>query len=256
MQRNAEIGLIATPSKRKDMNLNIHYLQHVPFEGLGSMEPWFRKGGHRISSTPLYLNQDLPAPEDLDWLVVMGGPMGVHDESRHSWLKNEKRFIESAMKAGSIVLGVCLGAQLIADVLGARVFGNRHREIGWFPIQFSKHIEKSAFQGVFPSEIEAFHWHGDTFDIPESATLLASSEACAHQGFIVEDRILGFQFHLETTPESADALIDNCKNELDGSRYVQSETEILSDPGRFNKINQVMIRVLERLETLCASSAR
>jgi len=238
------------------MNLNIHYLQHVPFEGLGSMEPWFRKGGYRISSTPLYLNQNLPALTDLDWLVVMGGPMGAHDESKHPWLKDEKRFIESAIKAGKIVLGICLGAQLIADVLGARVFGNKHREIGWFPIRFSKQIEQSAFQGVFPPVIKAFHWHGDTFDIPESATLLASSEACAHQGFIVEDRILGFQFHLETTPEAARALIENCGNELDGSRYVQSEAEILSDPGRFHPINQVMNAVLQRLETRFAPSAR
>jgi len=236
--------------------LNIHYLQHVPFEGLGSMDSWFRKGGHQLSSTPLYKNQALPDPDDLDWLVVMGGPMGVHDEFEHSWLKNEKRFIERAIKAGKIVLGVCLGAQLIADVLGARVFRNRHREIGWFPIQFSKHIEQSAFHNVFPSVVEAFHWHGDTFDIPESAILLASSEACAHQGFIVEDRILGFQFHLETTPEAAKALIENCGNELDGSRYVQGEAEILSEPGRFHPINQVMNAVLQRLETRFAPSAR
>ncbi len=236
--------------------MKIHYLRHVPFEGLGSMESWFRKGGHRLSSTPLYSNRNLPALDDLDWLIVMGGPMGVHDESKHSWLVNEKRFIEQAINAGKIVLGICLGAQLIADVLGARVFRNRHREIGWFPIRISEQVEQSAFQGVFPSAIEAFHWHGDTFDIPESATLLASSEACAHQGFVVEDRILGFQFHLETTPEAARALIENCGNELDGSRYVQSEAEILSEPGRFNQINQVMIRVLKRLETHSALSAR
>ncbi len=93
-----------------------------------------------------------------------------------------------------------------------------------------------------------FHWHGDTFDIPEGAVLLTESAACKNQGFIMNDRVVAFQFHMETTLESATALIAHCGNELDGSSYVQSKNEILSNPQRFSNINQIMHSVLEALE--------
>ena len=143
---------------------------------------------------------------------------------------------------------MCLGAQLIADALGARVFKNQYREIGWFLIERKIDAEESAMADVFPEKLEVFHWHGDTFDIPKGAKLLASSEACRNQGFISDGRVLGLQFHLETTSESAAALIQNCGAELVGSKYVQSAAEILSDESRFLKINGIMRSLLEKLE--------
>jgi GMP synthase-like glutamine amidotransferase len=228
--------------------MNIHYLQHVPFEGLGSIESQLKAGHHQLSSTHLYKNPLLPAIEEIDWLIVMGGPMGVHDETEYPWLKPEKNFIRQAIDANKKILGICLGAQLIADVLGTKVYQNRYREIGWFNIDRSAEGNSTILSTALPEQTEVFHWHGDTFDIPAGAKLLASSEACKNQGFILDNRVVGLQFHLETTSASARALIKNAADELDDSRYVQTEKEILTSPGRFLRINQIMSAVLNALE--------
>ena len=228
--------------------MRIHYLQHVPFEGLGTMESFFLRREHQLSSTHIYLGHSLPSTADFDWLIVMGGPMGVCDAIKFPWLTEEKAFIRKSIESGKIVLGICLGAQLIAAALGAGVFKNQYREIGWFPIERKLDAGDSNLADVFPETLEVFHWHGDTFEIPPGARLLASSEACRNQGFVLDGRVLGLQFHLETTAESAAALIQNCGAELDGSQYVQSATEMLSDASRFLKINGVMDSLLEKLE--------
>ena len=228
--------------------MHVHYLQHVSFEGLGSIELVLREKGHQLSATHLYATHTLPRVDNIDWLIVMGGPMGIYDDARYPWLKAEKELIKEAINAGKIVLGICLGAQLIADALGARVYNNTHREIGWFRVNQSPEASNCTLSQALPEEVDVFHWHGDTFDIPQDAILLAESEACKHQGFILDHRVAAFQFHLETTFQSATALIENCRDELDGAQYVQSEAEILVDRSRFSRINQVMTSVLDALE--------
>lgn len=228
--------------------MDIHYLQHVPFEALGSIEAELTGKKHQLTSTKLYKNEPLPAIETVDWLIIMGGPMGIHDEDKYLWLKQEKEFIRQVIGAGKIVLGICLGAQLIAAALGAKVYKNRYSEIGWFNIKRHPEAENTILANAIPPQAEVFHWHGDTFDIPAGVKPLASSAACQNQGFILDNRVVGLQFHLETTPTSAQALINKCRNELDGSRYVQSEKEMLSDPKRFSRINQIMANVLVCLE--------
>jgi len=228
--------------------MRIHHLQHVPFEGLGSIEPELNKKGHQLTATHLYKNQKLPIIDDFDTLIVMGGPMNIYDYAAYPWLSAEKVFIKEAIAAGKIVLGICLGAQLIANVLGAKIYPNQHREIGWFTIQRSPELEQTILSNVIPKQAMVFHWHGDTFDIPNGAKALAESAACKNQGFILDDRVVGFQFHLETTEQSAKAIIENCRNELDASEYVQSEIEMLSKPQRFIDINQIMLSVLNALE--------
>lgn len=229
--------------------MRIHYLQHVPFEGLNGMEPILKKKGHELSSTHLYNNQLLPLVQDIDWLIIMGGPMNIYEEKLYPWLNREKQFIEEAINAGKIVLGICLGAQLVADALGAKTYKNKYQEIGWFNINKSSEAENTILSTAIPEQIEVFHWHGETFDIPEGAIALAKSEACENQGFIMGDRIVGLQFHLETTLISAQELIKNCRGQLDGSTYVQSENEILSNIQRFNNLKHVMASVLEVLES-------
>ena len=228
--------------------MKVHYLQHVAFEGLSSIEPFLKERNHELSSTHLYRGESLPNVDEFDWLIVMGGPMGIYDYDEYTWLKSEKEFIKSAIDSGKIVLGICLGAQLIADVLGAKVTKNAHREIGWFDISKTAAAENTILADAIPDSSEVFHWHGDTFGIPEGATSLVKSAACDNQGFILNDRVVGFQFHLETTLESASALIENCRDELDGSTYVQTEEEMLSTPAKFSSINQIMFAVLEKLE--------
>ena len=233
------------------MSLCVHYLQHVPFEGLGSIEKVLMERGDKVSVTRLFMGEKLPETSAFDWLIVMGGPMGIYDESEYPWLKTEKQFLKAAIEDGKTVLGICLGAQLIADVMGTQVYKNKFREIGWFKINLdltlASALNHTPIKDIFPQNIEVFHWHGDTFDIPEGAIPLASSEATPNQGFIFNDRIIALQFHLETTLDSAKALIKNCHNELDGSKYVQSEVEMLSNPDRFENINKVMKKLLQTL---------
>jgi len=227
--------------------VKVHYLQHVAFEGLSSIAPYVLEKGHALSSTRLFEGEALPSVDELDCLIVMGGPMGIFDHVEYPWLETEKTFIKEAIDEGKVVLGICLGAQLIADVLGAEVYKNEDKEIGWFDIYRPAEIKGTIVDSAFPEKLEVFHWHGDTFDIPKGAQLLASSEACLHQGFVFEDRVVALQFHLETTADSAAALIEHCANDLDGSRFVQNKEEMLQDEVRFVHINQVMSQLLKCL---------
>ncbi len=227
--------------------MRFHYLQHVPFEDLASIKPLIQSHHHQLSVTHLYQNQALPTMADFDYLIVMGGPMGIDDVTQYPWLIAEKKFIQQAITTGKTILGICLGAQLMAQILGANISPNQYREIGWFPIQANPAIQQTKFSNIFNTTNPVFHWHGDTFDIPDNAIPVASSVACQHQGFFYDNRVLGLQFHLETTFTSAQALIQNCANELDGSTYVQSAQEILAQPQRFSVINQMMGQVFQQL---------
>ena len=229
--------------------MNIHYFQHVPFEGLGSIEPWALKQGHEISCSRLYLGDKLPPVDRIDWLIIMGGPMSVNDESEYPWLVKEMKFVSQAIEAGRTILGVCLGAQLLAKVMGADIYPNTHKEIGWFPVEKAEIATEKSVGIVMADAVTVFHWHGETFDLPSGAVHLARSEACENQAFVYGDRIIGLQYHLETTKKSAEQLIKNCSHEIVEAKYIQTEKEILSDQSRFDKINSEMERILDYLQS-------
>lgn len=227
--------------------MRAHYLQHAPFEGLGSIEPWLRSAGYEITNTQFFESSVLPALNEVDLLVIMGGPMSVNDEDEFPWLSPEKKFIRNVIDSGKPVLGICLGAQLIASAMGAEVHQNHVKEIGWFPVLGVPPIDSSSFS--FPPSTEVFHWHGETFDLPPGATIIARSEGCENQAFRIGESVIGLQFHLETTPESAREIVSNCRDELIPSQYVQTEEEILSAKSEsYNSINQLMGNVLSFLE--------
>ncbi len=229
--------------------MKIHYLQHVPFEGLGSIETVLQERGHSISLSRMFENDPFPRVSGIDWLIVMGGPMGVWDESEFPWLGREKQYMKDIIEAGKVVIGICLGAQLVAEVMGAKVYKNNYREIGWFDIYPNPRISNTILKEIFSQKIEVFHWHGDTFDIPDGAIPIASSQATQNQGFVFDNRVIALQFHLETTPESAKALIENCRNDLDSSKYVQNKQEIMSNLKRFNAINHLMHQTIKVLDS-------
>lgn len=223
--------------------MRAHTLQHVPFEGLGSIAPWLAAYGYEITSTRFFESAELPDENDIDLLVVMGGPMSVNDEERFPWLAAEKCFILAAIQAGKPVLGVCLGAQLIASAAGARVFANPQKEIGWFPVEGIDSGSHVHFH--FPPSTTVFHWHGETFDLPAGAVRLAQSQACLNQAFQMGRSVIGLQFHLETTPASARDLVSNCADELIPAEYVQSEEQILAASAQtYQSINRLMGEVL------------
>lgn len=224
--------------------MHIHWLQHVPFEGLGIIDTWAADNGHTLSSTRFWKGDGLPAPDSMDMLVIMGGPMGVYDEAEYSWLRQEKAFIRQAVEKERVIIGICLGAQLLASVCGASVYAHREKEIGWFPVTLNTNAPNWV-KNIIPPEFTAFHWHGDTFEIPETAELICSSSACNNQGFVIGDRIIGLQFHPEMTGEGVSALTDNCGYELISSTWVQTERQILGGVHHLIPANSIMEKLLD-----------
>jgi GMP synthase-like glutamine amidotransferase len=143
-----------------DDTMKLHYIQHVPFENSGNIEAWAKANGHSVTKTVLYYDEAFPEPGEYDWLVIMGGPMNVYEEKDYPFLKREKAFIKDAIAKKKRVLGVCLGAQLLSDVLGGKVTANANKEIGWFKVKLTPEAKQSPVFKNLPQEFNAFHWHG------------------------------------------------------------------------------------------------
>ena len=232
--------------------MNIHYLQHVPFETLSSVEDWAYKPGNRVTATRFFEDDRLPFVDAFDMLIVLGGSMSTGDEAKYPWLKKEKELIAKAIAKGKMVLGICLGSQLIAEVLGSKVYANNEKEIGWFPVQIADSISSPLY--IIPSETIVFHWHGDTFDLPNNASLLASTTACKNQAFFINPNILGLQFHLEANEKSIGEFIAHGKSELtQGGNFVQTEAELQAGVAMYSAANQkYLIEILNRWVSLNA----
>ena len=228
--------------------LKIHYLQHVSFEGLGCIEKWIRSKGHQLTATRFYLDEVLPHPDEFDWLIVMGGPMGIYDEAVFSWLTAEKQFLKEALTAGKVVLGICLGAQLLADALGVQVISGNEKEIGWFPVKKTPEASKAPLLANMPDELTVFHWHGDQFQIPPGAVRLAESRACANQLFLHGDRVVGLQFHFEATSESIEAMLEHVGDELtESGPFIQTTERIRAGYLHCPANNKIMFSILDQL---------
>ncbi|CUH97714.1 hypothetical protein P22_3849 [Propionispora sp. 2/2-37] len=229
--------------------MRIHYLQHVPFEGPANIVWWAHKKGHSLSGTHLYNYEAVPAMDQFDWLIIMGGPMNIYEEEKYPWLTYEKQFIKEAIDNGKAVLGICLGAQLITAVLGGRVTKNPVGEIGWLPVQFHAEAFQSPLFADFPDTCYVFQWHNDTFStLGAGAKCIASSIACNQQAFIYEERVVGFQFHLESNEESIATLLQHCSDELTGGLYIQNEAQIRDGMSHLTSANLLMDDFLDRLE--------
>jgi GMP synthase-like glutamine amidotransferase len=228
--------------------MRVHCYQHVPYEPVDRIEGWARANGHEFAPARWYAGEIPVGPVRSDLLVIMGGPMSVHDEAQHPWLAAEKRLIDRAIAGGTRVFGICLGAQLLADRLGASVTQMPHPEIGWFPIRTAR--VSNPFAGLIVDGTPVFHWHGETFDLPAGSTGLASSEACPNQGFSCGDRILALQFHLEMTRDGAVEIIESCGEELTEQPTVQSAAAILADSGRFEATHPIMAALLDHLAAI------
>lgn len=205
--------------------MNAHVLQHDPFEGIGSISDWLDRRRATVTTTRFFESATLPDLDGIDLIIAMGGPMSVNDEETLPWLVAEKAFLREAIDRGIAVLGICLGAQLIASACGARVYPGRQREIGWFAIEAVKAGPDAL---PFPDKAKVLHWHGETFDLPSGAEHLARSAACEHQGFQIGERVLGLQFHPEVTSESLALMVEHNREDLVPGEFVQSEAEILS----------------------------
>lgn len=200
----------------------LHIIQHVDFEGPAAILEWAEQQKAKVTYTRQWLLDPLPPLDAFDFLVVMGGPMSVHDQVEFPWMESEISFVGKALHADKAVMGICLGAQIMSTALGGLVSNNPLKEIGFFPVRRSNVLE-IPWKALVPSEFTPLHWHGETFSIPSGATLLGSSKACKNQGFLWGERALGLQFHLEATTESIDMLIQHSQEELaKGGECVQN----------------------------------
>ena len=205
----------------------ILHFQHACFEGLGQIKAELEQRGFLYKSIHWYLepfNEDL---EEYHALILSGGPMAVHDQKRYPWLIEEKKILHRFMASRKAVLGICLGAQLIAEISGARVYKNHETEIGWFTVEQVGNPRKA-----FPQKINVLHWHGDTFDLPSGAEHLYRSKACENQAFVMDNRILGLQFHLEMGRGEIASMVRHCKKELVPGKWIQEEKTILTPSGK------------------------
>lgn len=224
--------------------MRVHWLQHAEHEELGCIGPWLAARDFRVRGTRLYDGEPLPSPDEFDWLIVMGGPMNIYEHGRYPWLIQEKKLIRDACVMDKHVLGICLGAQLMADVLGGRTTQNNRAEIGWFDVEMTQEAANNRFLAGLPERFPAFHWHMDTFAIPPGSANLLKSDACVNQGFAPSPRRLGLQFHLEVT--HADAQRWLATDVPDPDRSVQTRAEMLREPALFAAQNRLMEQILER----------
>ncbi|MCR8842321.1 type 1 glutamine amidotransferase [Paenibacillus sp. SC116] len=229
--------------------MRIHYLQHVPFESIENIGVWAGEREYGITGTLVYENADFPSLLEFDMLVILGGPMSVHDEASYPWLVQEKQFIKEAIQQQKLVLGICLGAQLIAEVIGGKVYKNENKEIGWFPVKLTEDAKHSPLFKYIPDEFIPFHWHGETFELPEEAKKMAFSKGCVNQAFVYDDHVIGLQFHLESSDVSITKLIENCADELEEGTYVQAPHEMLAQPRLLILSNAVLFTLLDAFES-------
>lgn len=236
--------------------MRIRVLQHVPHEGPGAIANWAAARGHELSVTRLDLGEAPPGPEAFDGLVVMGGPMSANDESKYGWMTPEKHLIEAAIQNDRRVLGVCLGAQLIASALGYRVHAASEAEIGWLPVRTRAEAARSRTFADLPAAFAPLHWHGETFDLPEGSLHLAETDVCPHQAFEIEfdggpERggalVLALQFHLEATEATVRAMIEADGASLACVPGAPRPDALLADPARWAATRPLLDEILDRL---------
>lgn len=230
------------------VTLRIHCLMHVPFEGPAAIGKWAEQKGYPLTLTRLYQNDTLPDMQSFDRLFVLGGPMNIYEERRYPFLGPEKAFIEKAIQARKTVVGICLGAQLIADVLGKKVYPNPEKEIGWYTLTFTDEALFHPLFSGFPKQMKVLHWHGDTFELPDGCIPVGQSAACRNQGFILNGgKILGLQFHMEMTEESLCLLVENCEDELTQGEFISSKKDILGKEELVQENTLWLYRLSERI---------
>jgi GMP synthase-like glutamine amidotransferase len=234
--------------------MRVHVFQHVPFEGLGSLAEILASRGDEVTWTRWYEPEPAAPPRGPHWLIVLGGPMSVHDEAALPWLRAEKAALRAALAAGRPVLGLCLGAQLLAEVQGGTVSRNPQREIGWWPV-VAEPGAPEWFRALLPPDGQVFHWHGETFALPPDAALLGSSNGCRQQAGAWGERVLALQYHLETTPASAAALVTHCPGDLAPGPFVQTAAELLGAAARYAALRPLADRLVEHFARQVAASA-
>jgi GMP synthase (glutamine-hydrolysing) len=227
--------------------MRIFVLEHAANEGPGKIATWAEERGYTVNHVRMDDGNPLPSLEGASMIVIMGGGMNIYQHRDYPWLVDEKRFLAKAIARNKPLLGICLGAQLLADLLGGKVVQNRCKEVGWWPVRF---LDRSSPFDGFQAEGMMFHWHGDTFDIPNRSRRIADSDGCANQAFIFGDRIVGLQFHAEVTPADPAAFCDSAPQDLADGPFSQSREAMLTSPPDMSAVDAGLYRLLDHLAAL------
>jgi GMP synthase (glutamine-hydrolysing) len=233
--------------------MRLHIIMHESFEAPGAIELWAREREHEISYTRLYNGDTLPAECDFDFLVIMGGPQSpktTTDECLHFDAPRETVLIQKAVNEGKIVLGVCLGAQMLGDAMGGHFEHSPEREIGAFPLTLTEDGKQDPLFSEFPEKFVVGHWHGDMPGLTPDSKILAKSEGCPRQIVRYKPKVYGFQCHAELTPKDIEALIENSTEELEKYKdlpYVQSPEQLRSND--YSEMNRLLFSFLDKISS-------
>ncbi len=233
--------------------MRIHFLIHEEFEQPAAIETWALGQKHNLSYTRFYLGEKLPKNDiDFDFLIIMGGPQSPstsREECPHFDGKKEIAFIKNTIENGKFVLGVCLGAQLISEALGAKTQQSPHREIGFFEIKFTAKGREDSLTSVFPQKLKAGHWHSDMPGLPKNASVLAISKGCPRQIIRYSKNVYGFMCHLEFTHKAIEAMIENNPKDLkfdETEKFIQSERDLRAF--ETDRMNDYLFDFLNKLQ--------
>ncbi|GLX71244.1 type 1 glutamine amidotransferase [Paenibacillus glycanilyticus] len=232
--------------------MNILAFRHFDFDDSSAFSEWAQWGGHELTVVDPEVSLEREWLDSTDLLLILGGPMSIYQEKEYPWLAEEKRFVKSAMDRHIKIIGICFGAQMLAELLGAKVYRHTAKEIGWHRIERTG--EEHPWLSQMPSQFHSFQWHGDTFDLPEGARLLARSEACGHQAFAYGDHVLALQFHLETSPACMEQMLTRWSGELVDSPYIQTAEQIRGNMFRAADSFQMLHQVLDQATRIQAKA--
>lgn len=221
---------------------------HASFEKPGSILLWALKNNYIVHEVKPYQGEIIPDISSYDFVVVMGGPQSPLKINEAPYLKDEIVLIKEAIKQKKRMIGICLGAQLIGEALGARTESSPHREIGYYPINMLDAAQIDPIFKLFPKTFNVMHWHNDMPGIASGAELLAESEGCPRQVYRYGDRVYGFQCHLELNQEIVKAMIENCPDDLKPGQYVMPRNQLIDV--NYAEINARLDAVLDYLAGL------
>ena len=230
--------------------MRLHLLEHDPIDlSRTNITIWAEKKGHKITKTDVFNMEDLPTLDDFDWLMVMGGSQHVWEEEAKPWLRGEKRFIAEVLDEGKIILGICFGAQLVAEVMGAKVFPNKHEEIGWHEVSLTPKGKESFLFNNVPETFVTFHWHSDHFSLPPGCTRLAISEPTTNQAFICDARpVVGLQFHPEYTRKLVTFFAEEYGHDWKQGPFIVGKEAVLAQIEQIPETYWLMEAILDNMD--------
>lgn len=221
---------------------------HASFEKPGSIQSWAERNNHKITEVKPYKGESIPDVTDFDFVVVMGGPQSPLEIDKAPYLKNEIRMLSEALQQNKRIIGVCLGAQLIGEALGAKTERSPFREIGCYPLEILPEAKDDPIFGKLDQKVNVMHWHSDMPGMAAGAVLLAKSDGCPRQIYRYGDRVYGFQCHFELTKELVAEMTVHCPNDLATGKYIMTKDELMNVD--YAAINAKMDMVLDCLAAL------